>query len=60
MTSYMILWRHEREVRKIKQMTVRLEDEFYKEVKYALIEKEKSFNEYVVELIKKDLKESKK
>ena len=47
-------------MRKIKQMTVRLEDEFYKEVKYALIEKEKSFNEYVVELIKKDLKESKK
>ncbi len=37
-------------------MTVRLEDEFYKEVKKALIDKDKSFNEYVVELIEKDLK----
>lgn len=39
----------------IKSMTVRLDDEFYKEVKKALIDKEKNFNEYVVELIQKDL-----
>ena len=40
----------------IKSMTVRLDDEFYKEVKKALIDKGKNFNEYVIELIQKDLK----
>jgi predicted HicB family RNase H-like nuclease len=44
---------------KIKQMTVRIEDGFYKDVKIALIEKEKSFNEYVIELIKQDLEKQK-
>lgn len=50
----------EREVRKIKQTTVRIEDELLKQVKYKLIEENKSFNEYVIELIKKDLEKSKK
>lgn len=44
----------------IKQMTVRIDDEFYKKIKVALIDKEKSFNEYVLELIKKDLEKSNK
>lgn len=41
-------------------MTVRIDDKLHKEIKYALIEKEKSFNEYIIELIKKDLKSQKK
>ena len=50
----------EREVRKIKQTTVRIDDELLKQVKYRLIEENKSFNEYVLELIKKDLEKSNK
>ena len=50
----------EREVRKIKQTTVRIDDELLKQVKYKLIEENKSFNEYVIELIKNDLERSKK
>lgn len=48
------------EVRKIKQTTVRIDDELLKQVKYKLIEENKSFNEYVLELIKKDLDKSNK
>lgn len=48
------------EVRKIKQTTVRIDDELLKQVKYKLIEENKSFNEYVLELIKKDLEKSNK
>jgi predicted HicB family RNase H-like nuclease len=44
---------------KIKQISLRLDDELHKEVKYLLVEIEKSFNEYVLELIRKDLKERK-
>lgn len=50
----------EREVRKIKQTTVRIDDELLKQVKYKLIEENKSFNEYVLELIKRDLDKSNK
>lgn len=45
---------------KIKQTTVRIDDELLKQVKYKLIEENKSFNEYVLELIQKDLKKSEK
>lgn len=58
--SIMILLRHEREVRKIKQTTVRIDDELLKQVKYKLIETNQSFNEYVLELIQEDLKKSNK
>lgn len=47
-------------MRKIKQTTVRIDDELLKQVKYRLIEENKSFNEYVLELIKKDLEKSNK
>lgn len=47
-------------MRKIKQTTVRIDEELLKQVKYKLIEENKSFNEYVLELIKKDLDESNK
>ncbi len=47
-------------MRKIKQTTVRIDDELLKQVKHELIEKNKSFNEYVLELIEKDLKKSEK
>lgn len=50
----------EREVSEIKQTTVRIDDELLKQVKYKLIEENKSFNEYVLELIKKDLDKSDK
>jgi len=60
MTSHMILWRHEREVSKIKQTTVRIDDELLKTVKYKLIEENISFNEYVIQLIKEDLEKSSK
>lgn len=39
----------------MKQTTIRLDDDILKEVKRLLIDIDKSFNEYVVELIKKDL-----
>ncbi len=41
----------------MKQTTLRLDDEILKEVKRLLIDVNKSFNEYVTELIKKDLDE---
>lgn len=47
-------------MRKIKQTTVRIEEELLKQVKYKLIEENKSFNEYVLELIRKDLEKSEK
>ena len=61
--TMMSIWYYdvtEREVRKIKQTTVRIDDELLKQVKYKLIEENKSFNEYVIELIKNDLERSKK
>lgn len=60
MTSIWYYDVNEREVIKIKQTTVRIDDELLKQVKYKLIEENKSFNEYVLELIQKDLEKSKK
>lgn len=39
----------------MKQTTVRIDDELLKEVKRLLIDLDKSFNDYILELIKKDL-----
>lgn len=39
----------------MKQTTVRIDDELLKEVKRLLIDLDKSFNDYVLDLIKKDL-----
>jgi len=47
-------------VSKIKQTTVRIDDELLKTVKYKLIEENISFNEYVIQLIKEDLEKSSK
>lgn len=43
-----------------KKITVVLEDEMWKEIKIAAIEKEKSLQEYVKELIQKEVKSIKK
>lgn len=40
---------------KKKSMTVRLTEKEFKEIKIMLIGKSKSFQEYVMELIKKDM-----
>jgi len=42
-------------VRKIKQISVRFDDELHKKVKYLLVDIEKSFNEYILGLIREDL-----
>lgn len=42
-------------MRKIKQISVRFDDELHKKVKYLLVDIEKSFNEYILELIREDL-----
>lgn len=39
----------------MKQTTVRIDDQLLKEVKRLLIDLDISFNEYVLDLIKKDL-----
>lgn len=39
----------------MKQTTLRIDDELLKEVKRLLIDLDMSFNDYVLELIKKDL-----
>lgn len=41
---------------KKKAMTVRLEETFYKKVMKMLIEKDVSFQEYVIKLIEEDMK----
>lgn len=41
---------------KTKQVPVRLEESFYKEVKKKLIDIDRSFNSYVIQLIKEDMK----
>lgn len=40
----------------MKAMTVKLTDEEYKIIKKHLIDQDKKFQQYVLELIKKDLK----
>lgn len=44
----------------MKQISLRLDDELHKEVRHLLVEIGKSFNEYVLELIKKDLENRQK
>ncbi len=44
---------------KIIQTTLRIDEDLYKKVKHKLIDKGKSFNEYVTELIKKDVENKK-
>lgn len=39
----------------IKAFTLRLSDKLHKAIKYHLIEKDKSIQQYLIELIKKDL-----
>lgn len=39
----------------MKQTTLRIDDELLKEVKRLLIDLDMSFNDYILELIKKDL-----
>ncbi|WP_303819393.1 hypothetical protein [Ruminococcus flavefaciens] len=39
----------------MKQTTLRIDEELLKKVKKLLIDIDKSFNDYVIELIKKDL-----
>ncbi|MDO4720722.1 MAG: toxin-antitoxin system HicB family antitoxin [Peptostreptococcaceae bacterium] len=39
-------------------MSVRIDEDLHKRIKYHLIDQGKSFNEYVIELIKKDLDKS--
>lgn len=39
----------------MKQISLRLDDELHKQVKHLLVEIDKSFNEYVLELIKQDI-----
>lgn len=43
------------EVNIIKAFTLRLSDKLHKTIKYHLIEKDKSMQQYLIELIKKDL-----
>ncbi|WP_373845242.1 YlcI/YnfO family protein [Clostridium sp.] len=47
-------------MRKIKQISVRFDDELHKEVKYLLVDIDKSFNEYILDLVRKDLERRKK
>lgn len=44
----------------IKTFTLRLDDELHKQLKYLSVELEMSINEYIVELIKKDLENREK
>lgn len=44
----------------MKQITIRIDDETHKKLKYLSVDIEKSINEYVVDLIKKDLEKRKK
>lgn len=44
----------------MKQVTIRLDDETHKKIKYLSIDIDKSINEYIIELIKKDLEKRKR
>ena len=39
----------------IKAVTIRFSDKLHKTIKFHLIENEKSFQEYIISLVKKDL-----
>lgn len=40
----------------MKSLTIRVEDELHKQLKYKMIKEETTIQEYVLKLIKKDLK----
>lgn len=42
----------------MKMLTIRLKEEEHKKIKKFLIDKNKSFQEYVLELIKEDMKKN--
>ena len=42
-----------------KQLPIRIENELYEEVKQKLIDIDRSFNSYVIQLIKEDLRKGK-
>ena len=44
----------------MKQISIRLDDEIHKKVKYLMVELEISINEYIVDLIKQDLEKREK
>jgi len=44
----------------VKQVTVRLDEELHKKIKYLVLEIDKSINDYILELIKKDLEKRQK
>jgi predicted DNA-binding protein len=41
----------------LKQVSVRLDDALHKKLKYLMLEIDKSINEYILELIKRDIEE---
>jgi predicted HicB family RNase H-like nuclease len=56
----MILWHQDiKEVNNIKQLTIRLDDELHKQLKYLSVDIDKSLNEYISELIKQDMEKRK-
>ena len=44
----------------MKQITIRLDDELHKKIKYLSVDIDTSINEYIVGLIKQDLEKRKK
>lgn len=49
-----------KEVVTLKSLTVRVDDELHKQLKYKMIEEETTIQDYVMKLIKKDLEKSEK
>ena len=47
--------KYRKEDRTIKAITIRFSDKLHKAIKYKLVEDDKSIQEYVISLIKKDL-----
>lgn len=43
----------------MKSLTVRIDDELHKELKFKMVENETTIQDYIVDLIKKDLDKSK-
>lgn len=43
----------------MKQVTVRLDDDLHKKIKYLMLEIDKSINEYILELINQDIENRK-
>lgn len=45
-----------KEVIQLKSLTIRVEDELHKQLKYKMIDEESTIQNYILALIKKDLK----